>query len=65
MSDAGVEVSFDDVISALEKIRAVRGGKLRFVLLVDVGTVEIRNDVSKAEIDWLLTKIGATYKKPS
>ena len=65
MSDAGVEVSFDDVISALEKIRAVRGGKLRFVLPVDVGTVEIRNDVSKAEIDWLLTKIGATYKKPS
>lgn len=65
ISDAGVEVSFDNVILALEKTRAIRGGKPRFVLLVDVGTVETRNDVSKAEIDWLLTKIGAIYKESS
>jgi 3-dehydroquinate synthase len=40
----------DDVIAALDKIRQVRDGSLRFVLPAAIGTAIIVDDVSDDEI---------------
>jgi 3-dehydroquinate synthase len=46
----GAPVDLSAVVAALGKIRLIRGGRLRFVLPIEVGAVAIADDVTDAEI---------------
>ncbi|MGH3382394.1 MAG: 3-dehydroquinate synthase [Actinoallomurus sp.] len=51
----------DDVLGALDKIREIRDGSLRFVLPVELGTTLIAEDVTEAEVrDALLRSAAAS-----
>jgi 3-dehydroquinate synthase len=49
-SQLAVPVSEDVLVDALDKVRQIRDGRLRFVLPVDLGAVLICDDVSAAEV---------------
>lgn len=50
LTDLPVPVDVRDVVGALDKIRAIRDGRIRFVLPVDLGETAIADDVTDDEI---------------
>ena len=54
-----VEVSVDAIVEAMEKVRLIRAGSLRFVLPVEPGHTVIADDVRDAEIRAALGSCGA------
>jgi 3-dehydroquinate synthase len=57
-ADLPVEVRADDVVAAMEKIRLIRAGSLRYVLPVAIGETVIADDVSEDETLRALSACG-------
>jgi 3-dehydroquinate synthase len=50
LSDLPVPVDPAAVVAALDQVRKIRDGKIRFVLPVDLGCTVIADDVTNAEV---------------
>jgi 3-dehydroquinate synthase len=60
-ADAGAipgDVAADDLIAAMEKVRLIRAGSLRWVLPTDLGDTVIADDVTGAELRAALERCG-------
>jgi 3-dehydroquinate synthase len=57
-SDLPVAIDADAVLAAMEKVRLIRAGSLRFVLPVAPGETVIADDVSEAEVRRALAACG-------
>jgi 3-dehydroquinate synthase len=56
--DLGADIDADAVVIAMEKVRQIRAGSLRFVLPVAIGETLIADDVSEGEVREALTACG-------
>jgi 3-dehydroquinate synthase len=50
VDELAAPVCADSLVAALEKIRHIRDGSLHFVLLTDLGEVQICDDVTDDEV---------------
>jgi 3-dehydroquinate synthase len=57
-SDLPAEISADLVVCAMEKVRLIRDGSLRYVLPVALGVTVIADDVSEREVRRALAECG-------
>jgi 3-dehydroquinate synthase len=53
-------VRADALVAAMEKVRLIRAGSLRWVLPLDLGDTVIADDVSEAELRSALASCGVT-----
>ena len=63
-ADLPVAVDPDAVLGAMEKVRQIRAGSLRFVLPVGLGHTVIADDVTQAEVRSALATCGIGLARP-